>query len=65
MKKIFLYTIMAVVAFTMQSCLHDNDDVFEQSAAERIDAAVTNAEEVLVSAQNGWVLHYYAGQEYA
>ena len=65
MKKILLYTFMAVVALTMQSCLHDNDDVFDQSAAERIDAAVAKAEQVLQSSENGWVLHYYAGQEYA
>ena len=65
MKKILLYTFMAVMALTMQSCLHDNDEVFDQSAAERIDAAIAKAEQVLLSSQNGWVLHYYAGQEYA
>ena len=65
MKKILLYTFMAVVAFTMQSCLHDNDDTFDQSAAERIDAAIAKAEQVLLSSENGWVLHYYVGQEYA
>lgn len=65
MKKILLYTFMAVMALTMQSCLHDNDEVFDKSAAERIDAAIAKAEQVLLSSQNGWVLHYYAGQEYA
>ena len=65
MKKILLYTFMAVMALTMQSCLHDNDEVFGQSAAERIDAAIAKAEQVLLSSQNGWVLHYYVGQEYA
>ena len=65
MKRTLLYTLMAVVALTMQSCLHDDNDVFDKSAADRIDAAVATAEEVLLSSQNGWVLHYYAGQEYA
>ena len=61
MKKRFLYLMLAVVAFSMQSCLHDDNDVFDKSAAERIDEAVANAKSVLESSPNGWHLEYYLG----
>ena len=65
MKKVFLYIMFAVVGLGLQSCLHDNDEVFEKSAAERINDAISNANQVLESAEKGWVLHYFVGEEYA
>lgn len=65
MKKTFLYLMLAVVAFTMQSCLHDDNELFEDSAAERIDKAVANAKHILEAAPNGWHFEYYLGAEYA
>lgn len=65
MKKIFLYIIMAVTGLSLQSCLHDDNEVFEKSAAERINEAVANTKRVLTSSEYGWVMHYYAGREYA
>ena len=65
MKKILFYLIFAVTGLSLQSCLHDNDEVFANSAAERINEAVANAKKVLTSSQEGWVLHYYAGRNYA
>jgi len=65
MKKIFLYLILAVTTFSMQSCLHDDDEVFDDSAAGRIDNAVANAKRVLESAPNGWHFEYYLGAEYS
>lgn len=65
MKKIFLYLMFAAVTFGLQSCLHDDEELFEDSAAERIDKAVANAKSVLKSAPNGWHLEYYLGSEYS
>ena len=65
MKKIFFYIMFAVAGLSLQSCLHDDDEIFNKSAAERINEAVANAKEVLTSSQEGWVMHYYAGREYA
>ncbi len=65
MKKIFFYIMIAVTGLSLQSCLHDDNEVFEKSAAERINEAVANTKRVLTSAENGWVMHYYAGREYA
>lgn len=65
MKKIYFYIMLAVAGLSLQSCLHDNDEVFDKSAAERINEAVESAHKVLTSSEKGWVLHYYAGREYA
>lgn len=65
MKKIFFYIMFAVAGLSLQSCLHDDDEIFDKPAAERINEAVANAKEVLTSSQEGWVMHYYVGQEYA
>ena len=65
MKKIFIYLTFAAAALTMQSCLHDNEDTFALSAAERIDKAVADAKALLESADNGWKLEYYLGSEYS
>lgn len=64
MKHLFVYIIILTAAFTMQSCLHDNDDVFDKTAAERIDDAVANAKATLTSAGNGWKFEYYLGSDY-
>lgn len=65
MKKIFFYIMFAVAGLSLQSCLHDDDEIFDKPAAERINEAVANVKEVLTSSQEGWVMHYYAGREYA
>lgn len=66
MKKI-LFTLAVVLAgFNFQSCsLHEDNDVFGSSAAERIDEAVKADRELLESASNGWILRYYTGQNYS
>lgn len=65
MKKI-IYTLAVVLAgFGIQSCsLHEDTNIFDQSASERIDAVVAHDKEVLESATNGWKLVYYTGEEY-
>ena len=46
------------LAFT--ACSRDEDSLFDQSAAERTEKALTNAFDVLTSAENGWEMLYYA-----
>lgn len=65
MKKVFLYIMLAVTTLGMQSCLHDENELFDESAAERIDNVVTNAKQILESAPNGWHFEYYLGAEYS
>ena len=65
MKKIFINILLATVAFVLQSCLHDNQDFFGASPAERLDKAVAEDKALLESATNGWLLQFYTGKEYS
>ena len=64
MKKIFLATAIAFAALSLQSCLHDDEELFPDSAANRLEAAVKADRELLESAENGWEMHYYTGEQY-
>ena len=65
MKKIHLYLLWALVAFALQSCLHDNKELFDKSAAERLDEAASQYKSLLESSGEGWLLQYYAGKDYS
>lgn len=62
MKRI-LYLLMIVSGILAQSCTSDEDDVFDQSPAERMSAALTEYKAVLTGAPNGWVMEYYPEQD--
>ena len=59
MKKniLYLFLIIAVVAFS--SCKNEIDDVFSESAAQRVQDAIDKDFSVLTSASNGWIMEYY------
>jgi len=61
--KHFRYTALAVsavlAAFTFQSCLFEQEDIFEESASQRLAQTTAKAQQVLVSASNGWKMYYY------
>ena len=58
MKKTAIPALLALpLLFT--SCLFDEEDVFDKSASERIEAAKNEAKTVLESAQNGWHVRYF------
>lgn len=63
MKKV-LYNILilTLIAFT-QSCTNEDEDLFDASSAERINAAVKESQDILVAAPNGWLMEYYAGTD--
>lgn len=64
MKK-FLYSIIALMTlFSLQSCQKDDDEIFEKSAAQRIQEAVDADRALLESATNGWEMRYYTGENY-
>lgn len=61
MKKLLLYSLLVGAGLSMNSCLFSEDDVFEQSSAERLNASVVEMKELLLSAENGWKLEYRYG----
>lgn len=64
MKKILYSILLLGTALSLQSCLHDDDEVFDSSADQRLEQSVSTDREVLESATNGWVMHYYTGRNY-
>ena len=64
MKKIILGAALAFVSMSLTSCLHDNEDLFDKPAAERMEEAVKADKELLESASNGWQMHFYTGEQY-
>ena len=61
MKKLILYSLLACATFSMQSCLFSEEDLFEQSSADRENASVLELKSLLTSAPNGWKLVYRYG----
>lgn len=45
------------------SCSNEEKDLFEDSAANRISAALEKYRNILVDAPNGWLMEYYAGEK--
>ena len=62
---IMLGLMFAIASIGLQSCLFEEDDNFEQSAATRLTEDVNNYMELLQSAPNGWLMEYYIGPDYA
>lgn len=59
MKKLLSYLLIALPALLMQSCLHDQEDMFDEPSALRLQKAVAAAHDALVNNQEMWVLDYY------
>ena len=57
MKKI-IYTVICTVLFC--NCTTQEPDIFSSSASERLSNALKNNQTALKSAQNGWVMEYFA-----
>lgn len=56
---------MVVAGMTsLQSCLHDDKELFSESAADRLEHATEETKQILESSQSGWALQYYLGSEY-
>lgn len=59
MKKVYniLFVLLSLLAFS--ACTSEVDDVFDKSSAQRVNDAMSEYKDVLVSAQNGWLMKYY------
>ena len=60
-----IYFLLIASGIFLHSCLKDEEDVFNQSGAERMDEALTAYETVLTSAPNGWLMEYYPEVDHA
>ncbi|WP_082864126.1 DUF4302 domain-containing protein [Polaribacter atrinae] len=58
-KKSFAFLLLIVMA---TSCIDNTEEmVFEESSSERIQNAISEYKELLISSENGWVVEYYVG----
>ena len=57
-------TAILAIAGAVSSCSNKEDDIFDQAAAVRMDAAKTETKALLLSAENGWELSYFADNEW-
>ena len=58
-KHIFLYLLLAMPSFLLQSCLKDQEDTFDKPSSERMEEYLQAAQDTLVNAPYGWALDYY------
>lgn len=58
-KRILSLILMAAAAFGFQSCLFEQEDIFEESPSLRVAKTNELAQKVLTSAENGWLFEIY------
>ncbi len=58
MKKI-LNILLVVHGILAVSCVNRIDDVFDAPASERLNADIEKCRELLIGAENGWIIQYY------
>ncbi|MFA4047323.1 MAG: DUF4302 domain-containing protein [Prevotella sp.] len=59
MKKIFYFSLFVASALTFSSCTHEEDDIFDKSAAEILNEVSELYSERLASSEGGWAIEYY------
>lgn len=59
MKKIFYFSLLVASALTFSSCTHEEDDIFDKSAAEILNEVSELYSERLASSEGGWAIEYY------
>lgn len=57
------YILLILGGLFLASCDKKGDRVFEESPTARLNAAVANAQTVLKSKTNGWIMQYYPGPD--
>ena len=63
MRKFLLYIMGVISMLSFQSCLHDDKELFDESAAERLEHATEETKQILESSTSGWAFQYYLGDE--
>lgn len=59
MKKICAFAILLTSALTFTGCSREQEDVFDKSAAERLNEVSSLYSQRLTSSKGGWVMEYY------
>ena len=62
MKKTIIMMLGVATLASLNSCFTTEEDIFEQSTAQRLEAANKENKDALTGAENGWVIEYFANQ---
>ena len=65
MKKIINILIISLTVILYASCTPEENDIFPESSANRIAAALKADKDILTSAKNGWLIEYYPSSSQA
>lgn len=55
--------LLSALSLTLSSCLKDDDEVFDSSSSQRMQKTLEETKSVLRSAENGWVIDYFVGED--
>ena len=58
LNKTLLYVLMVLPTLLLQSCLKDQEDVFDTPSSIRMQEVLDNAKKVLTSPKEGWAFDY-------
>lgn len=59
LNKTLLFILMALPTLVLQSCLKDQEDIFDTPSSIRMQEVLDNAKRVLTSSEEGWAFDYY------
>lgn len=63
MKKIILNIVLILGIISLHSCFKEDNEIFDDSSANRLMEAQREYDKLLSAPENGWVMDYYAGLE--
>jgi hypothetical protein len=63
MKYIYYFLLVIFIPVILSSCLKEEKDIFDDSAANRMTKTIEEYYDVFTSAENGWHMAYYVGVE--
>ena len=58
-KYLSIYTLLVLTCIVLQSCLFSEEEIFDESSANRATADVIKCQEILKDVPNGWKLEYF------
>lgn len=67
MRKHKIYTMIGMLALLLLGAcsLHEEENFFDDSSANRMSEALKSYKEILVAPENGWLMQYYPGDNQA
>ena len=65
MRKQKIYTVISMLALLIVSAcsLHEEEDFFNDSSANRMSEALKKYKEILIAPENGWIMKYYPSDD--